>query len=131
MIVDASAIIAILRQEPEARTFAQCMEGARELQISAPNYVEAGIVIDAEKNPIASRRLDDLMLRAALQIAPVTSEQAHLAREAYRNFGRGSGHPAKLNFGDCFAYALAVTTGQPLLAKGDEFRKAGLPHASE
>ena len=130
MIVDASAVIAILRQEPDALIFAKRMEAANGLRISAANYVEAAIVIDAEKDPIASRRLDDFMRRAAIEIAPITAEQAHLARQAYRNFGRGSGHPAKLNFGDCFAYALTVSTGELLLAKGNEFKKAGLPLAS-
>jgi ribonuclease VapC len=131
MIVDASALISILRQETDAHIFAESMESAAELHISAANYVEAGIVIDAEKDPVASRRLDDLMRRADIRIAAVTPEQAHAAREAYRNFGRGSGHSAKLNFGDCFAYALATTTGRPLLAKGSEFKKAGLRLATE
>jgi ribonuclease VapC len=131
MIVDASAVIAILRQEPGAKKFAQAMEAAPVLQMSAANYVEAGIVIDAEKDPIASRRLDDLMRRASIEIAAITPEQAQVARQAYRSFGRGSGHPAKLNLGDCFAYALAVTTGSPLLAKGSEFTKAGLQLAVE
>ena len=123
MIVDASAVIAILRQEPDALIFAKRMEAANGLRISAANYVEAAIVIDAEKDPIASRRLDDFMRRAAIEIAPITAEQAHLARQAYRNFGRGSGHPAKLNFGDCFAYALATALGHPLLYKGEDFSK--------
>ena len=126
MILDASAVIAILRQEPEAAVFARAIENAPVTRISAANYVEAAIVIDSERNPIASRRVDELLQRAEVEIASVTPEQARLAREAYRNFGRGSGHPAKLNFGDCFAYALAVTAGEPLLFKGDEFKKAGL-----
>lgn len=131
MILDASAIIAILRQEPEAQEFADAMEQATALRVSAANYVEAAIVIDSEKDSIASRRLDEFLRRAAVEISPITAEQAVLAREAYRNFGRGSGHPAKLNFGDCFAYALAVATGDVLLSKGDEFRKAGLRLAVE
>ena len=100
-------------------------------RISAANYVEAAIVIDAERDPVASRRVDELIERASVQIASVTPEQAHLAREAYRSFGRGSGHRAKLNFGDCFAYALAVTTGEPMLAKGEEFKTAGLKAATD
>jgi ribonuclease VapC len=131
VILDASAIIAILRQEPEAQEFADAMEQATALRVSAANYVEAAIVIDSEKDSIASRRLDEFLRRAAVEISPITAEQAVLAREAYRNFGRGSGHPAKLNFGDCFAYALAVATGDVLLSKGDEFRKAGLRLAVE
>ena len=131
MIVDTSAVVAILRQEPEAAAFAKAIERAPTRRISAVNYVEAGIVIDSEKNPVASRRLDELMRVAEIEIAAITPEQAHTARAAWRSFGRGSGHPAKLNFGDCFAYALAVTTGEPLLFKGEEFKKAGLKPALE
>lgn len=131
MIVDASAVVAILRQEPEAAAFAKAMEEAAVCRISAVNYVEAGVVIDSEKNPVASRRLDELLRIANIEIASVTPEQAHTARAAYRSFGRGSGHPAKLNFGDCFAYALTVTTGEPILFKGEEFTKAGLKSALE
>ncbi len=131
MIVDASAIVAILRQEPDAADFSMAIERAPVCRISAVNYVEAGVVIDSEKNPVASRRLDELMRVADIEIASITPEQAHAARAAYRSFGRGSGHPAKLNFGDCFAYALAVTTGEPLLFKGEEFKKAGLKQALE
>lgn len=131
MILDASAVIAILRQEPDAASLGEAVESAPVRRISAANYVEAAIVIDSERNPVASRRLDDLLERAEVEIAAVTPQQAHLAREAYRNFGRGSGHPAKLNFGDCFAYALSVTTAEPLLCKGAEFKKAGLKLALE
>ena len=131
MIVDASAIVAILRQEPEAAAFAKAIESAPARSISAVNYVEAGVVIDSERNPVASRRLDELMRIAKIEIAAITPEQAHIARDAWRSFGRGTGHPAKLNFGDCFAYALAVSTGEALLFKGDEFKKAGLKPALE
>lgn len=126
MILDSSAILAILRQEPDAARFAKAIEAAPVRRVSAANYVEAAAVIDAERDPIASRRFDDLLQRADVEIAAVTPEQARLAREAYRNFGRGSGHPAKLNFGDCFAYALSVSMDEPLLCKGEEFLKAGL-----
>ncbi len=126
MILDASAVIAILRQEPEAALFAKAIEKAPVRRISAANYVETAIVIDSEKDPVASRRVDELLQRAGVEISSVTPEQARLAREAYRTFGRGSGHPARLNFGDCFAYALAVIVDEPILCKGDEFKKAGL-----
>jgi ribonuclease VapC len=126
VILDTSAVVAILRQEPDAAAFSTAIEKASVRRISAANYVEAGAVIDSEKDPVASRRLDELIRIAEIEIAAVTAEQARIARSAYRSFGRGSGHPAKLNFGDCFAYALAVTTGEPLLFKGDEFKKAGL-----
>lgn len=78
-------------------------------------------MIDASRDPIASRRFDELTKEAQISIESVTEAQAQAAREAYRDFGRGSGHPAKLNFGDCFAYALAKSTGEPLLFKGDDF----------
>jgi ribonuclease VapC len=127
MIVDASALIAILRDEPEARDFAIAIADADHRRVSAANYLETAIVIDASRDPIASRRFDDLLREAEIVIEPVTAEQARVARDAYRDFGRGSGHPARLNFGDCFAYALAKTTGEPLLFKGVDFVHAGIP----
>jgi ribonuclease VapC len=130
MILDSSAVIAILRQEPEAASFAKAIEITISVRMSAVNYVESDIVIDAQKDPVASRRFDDLIHKAGVEIVGVTPEHARLAREAYRGFGRGTGHPAKLNFGDCFAYALAVETGEPLLCKGLEFTKAGLKPAT-
>jgi ribonuclease VapC len=126
VIVDASALIAILRDEPEASACARAIEAASRRRISAANFVEAAIVIDAAHDPIASRRFDDLLRAAQLEIEPVTEAQARIAREAYRDFGRGSGHPARLNFGDCFAYALARVTGEPLLFKGDDFTHTDL-----
>jgi ribonuclease VapC len=126
MIVDTSALIAILRNEPEAPFFAGAIADAAFCRMSAANYLEAAIVMDGSRDPIASRRFDDLMREADIAIEPVTAEHANIARAAYRDFGRGSGHPAGLNFGDCFAYALAVLAGEPLLFKGDDFRHAGL-----
>ena len=121
MIVDTSALIAILRAEPEAGACARAIADASARRVSAVNFVEAAVVIDASRDPIASRRFDDLFKEAELSIEPVTETQARVAREAYRDFGKGSGHPAGLNFGDCFAYALAKTTGEPLLFKGEDF----------
>jgi ribonuclease VapC len=126
MIIDASAILAILRDEPEARSFAQQIANTGSRRVSAVNYVEAAVVIDGSRNPIASRRFDDLFREAQLVVEPVTETQARIAREAYRDFGKGSGHPAGLNFGDCFAYALAKATGEPLLFKGDDFTHTDL-----
>ena len=89
--------------------------------MSSANYLEAAIVVDANRNPLLSRRLDDLLLQTEIVVEPVTREQADIARAAYRDFGKGSGHPAALNFGDCFAYALAKSMREPLLFKGDDF----------
>ncbi len=119
--MNTSAIIAILRNEPEAERFAGVIEAASERRISAVSFVEAAAVIDGSRDAVASRRLDDFVREAGLVIEPVTVDQARIAREAYRDFGKGSGHPAKLNFGDCFAYALAKAAGEPLLFKGDDF----------
>ena len=121
MIVDTSALIAILRDEPEAPACAQAIENAAVRRISAVNFLEAAIVIDGSRDPIASRRFDELISVAELVVEPVTETQARIGREAYRDFGKGSGHPAQLNFGDCFAYALAKVTGEPLLFKGNDF----------
>jgi ribonuclease VapC len=103
MIIDTSALIAILRDEPEAAACAEAIEAAPHRRISAANFVEAAIVIDGARDPIASRRFDDLVKRGAIGHRTGTEVQARIAREAYRDFGRGSGHPARLNFGDCFA----------------------------
>ena len=131
MIIDTSALIAILRNEPEAASCAKAIASATARRVSAVSYVEAGVVIDASKSPIASRRFDDLFRVATLVIEPVTEEQARIAREAYRDFGKGSKHRAALNFGDCFAYALAKVTGEPLLLKGDDFKHTDLAAAIE
>jgi ribonuclease VapC len=121
MIIDTSALLAILRAEPEARSCAEAIERSAVRRISAGNFLEAAIVIDSSRDPIASRRLDDLLQVAQIAIEPVTKDQAQIGREAYRDFGKGSGHPAQLNFGDCFAYALAKQMGEPLLFKGGDF----------
>ena len=127
MIVDTSAIVAILRDEDDALRHARALGArGRAKRLSAASYLEASIVIDAARDPIASRRLDELLQRADVVVEPVTAEQARIAREAYRDFGRGSGHPAKLNFGDCFAYALAKVYGETLLYKGEDFAKTDL-----
>ncbi len=126
MIIDTSALIAILRDEPEALSCAKAIASTSSRRVSAVNYVEAALVIDASRNPIASRRFDDLFREAELVVEPVTEAQARIAREAYRDFGKGSGHAAGLNFGDCFAYALAKAAGEPILFKGDDFRRTDL-----
>jgi ribonuclease VapC len=121
MIVDTSALHAILRAEPESRSCAEAIERSAIRRISGGSFLETAIVIDPSGDPIARRKLDDLVRAANISIDSVTRDQAHLAREAYRDFGKGSGHPAQLNFGDCFAYAIAKAMGEPLLFKGDDF----------
>jgi ribonuclease VapC len=121
MIIDTCALIAILRDEPEASSCAHAIENSAVRRLSAANFVEAAVIIDASCDPVASRRFDELIKEARIIVEPVTEPQARIAREAYRDFGKGSSHPAKLDFGDCFAYALAKFTGEPLLFKDDEF----------
>ena len=130
MIVDTSALVAILRDEPDARRFAIALANARERRMSAANFLETAIVIDGSRDPVASRLFDDLLRESRIHIEAVTEEQARIAREAYRDFGRGSGHAAALNFGDCFAYALARTSGEALLFKGREFTHTGISVAT-
>jgi ribonuclease VapC len=129
MIVDTSAIVAILRDESEAPLFAEALAGAKIRRVSAVNYVEAAAVIDGSRDPIASRRFDDFFREASFSIEAVTADQALIAREAYRDFGKGSGHPARLNFGDCFSYALAKAKNEPLLFKGQDFNHTDLDSA--
>ena len=122
MILDTSALIAILRLEAEAPEFAKIIERAAQPRISAVSYVEAGAVIDGSKDPVASRRFDELLEEAQIAIEPVTEAQARIARQAYRDFGKTSGHPAKLNFGDCFSYALAKSKESRFCSKGKTSR---------
>lgn len=126
MIVDTSALVAILWNEPEAVPYSKAIISESAPRMAAANYLELGIVIDGKGDAVASTRIDELLDELQIEIAPVTALHARIARQAYRDFGKGSGHPAKLNFGDCFAYALAMERGEPLLYKGDDFAKAGL-----
>ena len=130
MIVDSSAIVAIVWVAPEAEDFVTAIVGSGDATMSAGNYLETSIVIDRDRDPALSARLDATLDKLEIAIAPVTAAHARLARQAYRDFGKGSGHPAKLNFGDCFAYALATERGEPLLYKGDDFARAGLARAA-
>ena len=129
MIVATSALIAILRREPDARSFTDAIDAANTRRISAGTYVEAAVVIDSNRDPILSRRFDEMIDSAEIVIEPVTETQARLAREAYRDFGKGSGHPAALNLGDCFAYALAKDRREPLLFKGNDFAQTDITPA--
>ncbi|MGI9030999.1 MAG: type II toxin-antitoxin system VapC family toxin [Ilumatobacteraceae bacterium] len=121
MIVDTSAVLAILRNEPDARRYATVLAASERTRMSAGNWLEAANVVDSRRDPIGSRRFDELIAQAGIEIVPVTPAQAAIARQAYRDFGRGSGHAAQLNFGDCFAYALASEAGEPILFKGNDF----------
>lgn len=121
MILDTSALVAILRNEADASVYATAIEQADRRRLSTASFVEVAAVIDGAHDPVVSRRLDELIAIAEIELEPVTAEQARIARAAYRDFGKGSGHPARLNFGDCFAYALATALHEPLLFKGDDF----------
>lgn len=127
MIIDTSALVAILGGEPEAGALLEAIRRSTPRRLSAGNYVELCIVIDQRGDPIASRRVDELLSRLSVVIEPVTASQARIARDAYRDFGKGSGHAAGLNFGDCFAYALARELNETLLFKGDDFRHTDIP----
>lgn len=121
MIVDSSAVIAILRDEAGADRLRTILMGPGPRKISAGTMLEVSIVVDANRDPVLSGRLDDLVILADIELVPVSAEHIRIARQAYRNFGKGSGHAAGLNFGDCFAYALARHEREPLLFVGDDF----------
>lgn len=129
MIVETSALVAIIRNEPDAAVYASALEQAGRSTISAASYFEAAIVVDGSRDPLLSRRFDEVMSQGGIVIEPVTEHQARIAREAYRDFGKSSGHPAQLNFGDCFAYALAKDKAEPLLFKGADFAQTDVRRA--
>ncbi|PXX68792.1 ribonuclease VapC [Nocardia tenerifensis] len=121
MIVDASALLAILQQEPERGSFIDALDAAKSRSMSVINHFEVAIRVDRSADPVIARRFEELMEEGDIELAPVSLEQAAIARAAYRDFGKGSGHKAQLNLGDCFAYALATVTKKPLLYKGNDF----------
>lgn len=121
MIVDTSVLVCVHEGEPDARDYLEVMPGADRLSISAGTLLETSTVLDARAPLRSSRRLDRLLRDLRLDIVPVDDEQVAVARAAYRDYGKGSGHPAGLNFGECFVYALATTSGEPLIFKGDDF----------
>ncbi|MGH3640815.1 MAG: type II toxin-antitoxin system VapC family toxin [Mycobacterium sp.] len=131
MIVDTSAIIAILREEDDAAVYTGAIATADVRRLSAASYLECGCVLDSQRDPIVSRGLDELIEEAEIAVEPVTERQARLARQAYADFGKGSGHAAKLNFGDCLSYALALDLREPLLWKGNDFGHTGIESALE
>lgn len=125
MIIDTSAIIAILFNESDAEFFAQAITRADARRVSAATFVEASIVVDALTKGAGSRQLDAFFRRASITVEPVTEEHAQIARQAFSDYGKGR-HSAGLNFGDCFSYALAKALGEPLLFKGKDFSKTDL-----
>ncbi len=131
MIIDSSAVVAIVRDEPDAAALAEAMLRAGRLRMSAATYLETSIVIEARRDPVTVRVVDTILSRFGIEIESFTAEHAEIARAAYRDFGRGSGHPARLNLGDCFSYALAKATGEALLYKGDDFVHTDIRSALE
>jgi ribonuclease VapC len=125
VIIDTSAIIAVLFSEDDAEIYAQLMTQSESRRISAATFVETAIVVETQTKTSGSRQLDAFLRRAGIVIEPVTEEHAQIARQAFIDFGEGR-HPAGLNYGDCFSYALAKATGEPLLFKGKDFSKTDL-----
>ena len=129
MVIDSSAIIAVLHGEAEAHAFIMKFAAAATCRLSAANYVEAGLVLRRDATGAARRAFETLLTDFRIVIEPVSANQAKLALAAYDRFGKGSGHSASLNYGDCFAYALARETGEPLLFKGNDFTRTDLERA--
>jgi ribonuclease VapC len=121
MVIDTSALVAIFFSEPERPIFLEAIVAAESRLISAATVLETGIVLEDRQGEAAGREFDLFVVRANLEVVPVDAEQVEIARSAWRKYGKGR-HSAGLNFGDCFAYALAKLTGQKLLAKGQDFR---------
>ncbi len=128
MIIDTSAVLAILLGEPDAGRYEDAIAAAWPRRMSAVGLLEAAMVVESRGGAAAGHELDVLLEKAAVELVPVTSEQAIAARRAWRRFGKGN-HPAGLNFGDCFAYALADTMGEPLLFKGGDFTRTDIAAA--
>lgn len=128
MIIDTSAVLAILFAEEDMQLYEVAIARAGIRRMSAGNLLEASIVVEGRVGSSGVEQLDALLERTAIEVAPVTVEQSHAARRAWSRYGRGN-HPARLNFGDCFAYALAETTGEPLLFKGEDFARTDIEAA--
>jgi ribonuclease VapC len=120
MVIDTSAVLAIFLAEPERKQFLDAILEAATRQISAATVLETGIVLESKRGESAGREFDLFVVRANLEVVAVDAEQIEIARSAWRSFGKGR-HPAGLNFGDCFTYALARSSGEPVLAKGRDF----------
>jgi ribonuclease VapC len=131
VIIDTSVIVAMVHDEPEATLFKDWISKAPVRRMSAASYVEAAAVVDGRRDARRSAILDHVLRELRIEIAPFTARQAPLARDAYQRFGRGSGHPARLNMGDCYAYALARDLGEPLLYKGNDFALTDIEQLTE
>lgn len=129
MIVDSSALIAIIQGEPRADDLLAALQATTAPAISSATLTEASIVADGSRDPVKIARFDDLVAAVGFDVVPLTATQAALARQAYRDFGRGSGHPARLNLGDCFTYALAKERREPVLYVGEDFSHTDLASA--
>src|SRR5438477_7269840 len=125
MVIDSSALIAVLLNEADAGRIAQAIESSSQRLLSAANLLEASIVIESRKGEAGGRELDLLIYRAGIEIVAVDQDQAEIARMAWRRFGKGR-HPAALNYDDCFAYALAKSRRLPLLYQGDDFSQTDI-----
>jgi ribonuclease VapC len=125
MIVDTSALLAILLREQEAASFAAAIESANTSRLSVASYLEAAIFVDRHGDEVRRAMLDTFLEEFAIRLEPITVEQARIARQAFQWFGKGL-HPAALNFGDCFTYALAKATREPVLFKGQDFSQTDL-----
>ena len=130
MIIDTSAIVAILFNEDDAQIYAEAISRADSCRVSAATFVETAIVVESQTKNNGSRQLDAFISQAGITIEPVTEDQAHIARQAFTDFGKGR-HPAGLNYGDCFSYALSKATREPLLFKGKDFAKTDLSVADK
>jgi ribonuclease VapC len=126
MVIDSSALIALLLSEPEAADLIAAIAAASSRVVSAPTYLEVAIVILARSGPKPQEQLDRLLNDLEIEVASFARDQAALAVTAYRQYGKGTGHAAGLNFGDCFSYALAKLRNEPLMFKGDDFSRTDL-----
>lgn len=125
MVIDTSAVIAIFLEEPTAERLSRVIRAAPALRMSAASVVEAGIVVQGRFRDAGEQKLDKLLAYLEVEVLPLTEGHARIAREAFRRFGKGR-HPAGLNFGDCFSYALARALGEPLLFVGDDFGRTDI-----
>lgn len=128
MVLDTSAFLAIFQDEPERRTFNEVIESADSCVLSVATFVETSMVLESRYGAEGIRDFDLFLSKASISVLPVDVDQAHLARQAFRQYGKGR-HPAGLNFGDCFSYALAKSLAQPLLYKGQDFSQTDIQAA--